>query len=148
MKILKALSFIVIGGVGASVISSHKKNILQHCKSKVHKKNFIINHIGKKLNLSDSQKSELKYLFSKIHGKMKEKKKEHEKVFEGLKTDFINSDFDANKYSSKFKEHILSSDTNICSEALNEVHQILDETQRIMFIDLLNKHKHHHHCCN
>lgn len=148
--LLYTVSAAVIGGIClVGVVRHHIKSIF--CSKSSDKKiDFVVKHMGRKLDMNDHQKDEFKDILRKSQIGMNELKADHKNLKSSFKTDFISSDFDAGKYGEKINEHILKNGSGIFTETVNGLHGILSEEQRIKLISLMEKkHAHHgHHFCH
>lgn len=143
--IFYTVSAAAIGGVCLFGAAHHHVKSIFHSENHNKKIDFIVKHMGRKLELSEIQRDEIKALLKKSHNRIGGFKEEHKKLKNEFKSDFVSSDFDAGKYSTKFKEHVLNNDSDIFTETVNGVHGILNEDQRTKLIFLMDKHRNHHH---
>lgn len=142
-RLFYAFSATVLGSV-CLIGVAHKYVKSLFCNSNRDKKiGFVVRYIGKKLDLSDEQKGEVVTLLKNTHNTIDACKDQHIKLKDEFKTDFISSDFDAIKLSSKFKEQLLNN--NHFAETVNGIHRILTVDQRIKLVALMDKRKNHRH---
>lgn len=143
--ILYTVSAAAIGGVCLLGAGHHHVKSIFHGENHDKKIDFVVKHMGRKLDLSDIQRDEIKSLLKRSHSQLGDIKIEHKEIKNEFKSDFVSNDFDALKYSAKFKDHVINSDTHIFAETVNGIHRILSEDQRLKLVALMEKHKGHHH---